>query len=77
MGNVDDVGVFDDIKFKLGVDNNPLPLAVKAEDRGAAAMASTADRRPICIIFTVSLLLLLIQSYGYNTPMDEDSSIVE
>lgn len=69
MGKVDVVVVFDDIKFKLGVDNNnPLPLAVKAEERGAAAMASSADRRPICIILSIarSFQLLLVQSTKYG-----------
>lgn len=69
MGKVDDAAVvvvfFDDIKFKLGVDNNPLPLAVKAAERGATAMASSADRRPMCIIMSsisqVSFLLLLVR----------------
>lgn len=53
-GKADVVVVLDDIKFKLGVDNNPLPLAVKAEEKGAVAMASSADRRPICIIMSIA-----------------------
>jgi len=51
---LDGVVVFDVIKFKLGVDNNPLPLTVKAEERGAAAMASSDDRRPTCIIMSIA-----------------------
>jgi len=41
----DVAAVVDDNKF-----NNPLPLAVKADENGAAAMASSAERRPMYII---------------------------
>ena len=41
----DVAAVVDDNKF-----NNPLPLAVKADENGAATMASSAERRPMYII---------------------------
>ena len=53
-GRVDVIVVVVDNAFKLGADNNPLPLAVKADDKGIAAMANKAERRrPICTILFV------------------------
>ena len=52
LGERDRKGIgVEDNAFKLGVDN-PLPLAVKADERGADVMASisSVQRRPICII---------------------------
>ena len=54
----------DDIEFTLGVDNNPLPLAVKAEEKGAAAMASSADRRP-------SIRMLLVISRVWRRAIEK------
>jgi len=51
-GRVDTIDDDDNAFKKLGV-NNPLHLAVKADEEGAAVMASSsAERRPICIIIS-------------------------
>lgn len=50
MGDRFDAAVIDDNEFRLGDDINPLPLAVNADEKGAAAMATSADRLPIYIM---------------------------